>query len=158
MELSNSTKHAQKTPQNYHDPLITFFHCPVRDLDCHSSYCSPKAVILLLQIPHSPRDMAKRRMDCLKSPPPKARKEETLFPCKVATADKHATVSGLLSSLSPIKPPRHFVDKLTDGQTIMRVVGFDKAKLEQLKPFCNYSLPVTLRDYVVQNNKYTNQL
>ena len=40
----------------------------------------------------------------------------------------------------------------------MRVVGFDKAKLEQLKPFCDYSLPVTLRDCVVQSNKYTNQL
>ena len=38
----------------------------------------------------------------------------------------------------------------------MRVVGFDKTKLEKLRPYYEYQVPVTLRDCVIQRNKKGN--
>ena len=38
----------------------------------------------------------------------------------------------------------------------MRVVGFDKTKLEKLWPYYEYQVPVTLRDCVIQRNKKGN--
>ena len=40
----------------------------------------------------------------------------------------------------------------------MRVVGFDKAKLEKLRPYCDCEIPVTLRDCVIQRNKMKGDL
>ena len=37
-------------------------------------------------------------------------------------------------------------------------MGFDKTKLEQLRPFCNYRLPVTLKYCVIQRNKVKDNL
>ena len=62
----------------------------------------------------------------------------------------------LLSTFSPIKPARYFDGELTDGESIIRMVGFYKSKLEQLKPFC--VLPGALRDCVLQRNKYKDTL
>ena len=38
------------------------------------------------------------------------------------------------------------------------MVGFDKSKLEKLRPYCDYQLPVTLRDCVIQQNKMKGNL
>lgn len=102
--------------------------------------------------------MAKRPLN-LDSPPSKMKKDEPLSPSKISATDNHATVSGLLSTLSPmLKPSKYFDAELTDGDALMRVVGFDKSKLEKLKPFSDYQIPVTLRDRVIQRNKYKDAL
>ena len=57
--------------------------------------------------------------------------------------------------LSPLQPSRYFHGELTDGDAIIRVV---KSKLEKLRPYCDYQLPVTLRDCVIQQNKMKGNL
>lgn len=69
------------------------------------------------------------------SPPPKVHKHEPLHPSKISSANDHATVSGLLLTLSPIKPARFFDGELTDGKSTIGIVGFDKAKLHQIQPY-----------------------
>ena len=83
---------------------------------------------------------------------------EQMSPSKVTKTDSHATVSGLVSILSPLQPSRYFHGELTDGEGIMRVVGFDKTKLAQLRSFCDNGLPVTLRDCAIQRNKLKDTL
>ena len=92
------------------------------------------------------------------SSPNKFPKEEPLSPCKVSVADNHATVSGVLTMLSPIRPKKYFDGELTDGEATMRLVGFDKSKLDQLRPFCEYELPVTLRDCNIKRSVYNDTL
>ena len=97
----------------------------------------------------------------IKTPPTKVATEHDtglLSPSTITTAGEHATVTGLLASLSPIKPTRYFDGELTDGQSVIRLVGFDKAKLRQLQPFSDYGVPVTLRNCLVQKNKFKDQL
>ena len=100
--------------------------------------------------------MAKRppsQTELPKTPPKKIRKEQALLsPSKITSVDEHATVTGLLASLSPIKPSRYFDAELTDGESL------DKAKQRQLQPFSDYQLPVTLKDCLIQRNKYNDNL
>lgn len=86
----------------------------------------------------------------------KQRKTEDspLSPSCIKSTQQHATVTGLLASLSPIKPSRYFDGELTDGEGIIRLVGFDKAKQQELQSFCDYDIPVTLKNCVVQQNKF----
>ena len=82
--------------------------------------------------------MAKRPLK-LDSPPSKMKKEEPLSPNKISATDNRGTVSGLLATPSPtLKPTKYSNAELTDSDALMRVVGFDKSKLEKLKPFCDY--------------------
>ena len=84
-----------------------------------------------------------------------------LSPCDVNASDQHATVTGMLASLSPFKPSsqhtsKYFDGELTDSHSIMRVVGFDRAKQQELQGVCNYSIPINLRDCQIQQNKFKN--
>ena len=83
-------------------------------------------------------------------------KDSPLSPSDVTTSDQHATITGVLASLSPLKPSRYFDGELTDGQSIICVVGFDKAKQQELQSFCDCSIPVTLRNCHIQQNKFKN--
>ena len=104
--------------------------------------------------------MAKRPLEFHspgKSKVPKS--QDCLSPSAVTTTNDHATVSGVLASLSPIKlPSRYFDGELTDSNAVMRIVGFDKAKQQQLQSFSDYSTPVTLRNCLIQQSKYSNVL
>ena len=60
----------------------------------------------------------------------------------------------MLASLSPVKPSRYFDAKLADGQSVIRLVGFDKAKRQELQSFSEYNIPVTLKDCLIQKNKF----
>ena len=84
--------------------------------------------------------------------------ESPLSPSNVTSPNRHATISGVLASLSPIKPSRYFDGELTDGESVIRIVGFDKGKRQELQSFCDYNTPVTLRDCLIQQNKYKNSL
>ena len=47
---------------------------------------------------------------------------------------------------------------MTDGEGIIRLVGFDKHKRQELQSFCEHNTPVTLHDCHVQQNKFKNTL
>ena len=107
-------------------------------------------------------NMAKRSVD-FQPPrtPTRSHKEEgsPLSPSKITDTDQHATVSGLLASISPTRPTsRYFDGDLTDGESVIRLVGFDKHKQQQLQSFCDFKMPVTLRDCLIQCNKFKNNL
>ena len=54
-------------------------------------------------------------------------KEVPLTPKKFTSTDSHATIDGVLASISPTKSKSNFFDgKLTDGDTVMRLVELDK--------------------------------
>lgn len=106
--------------------------------------------------------MAKRSKTTSFSPAPKIHKPDQplplLSPSRITSTDDHATISGILSTLSPIKPSRYFDGEITDGDGLMRIVGFDKNHLRQLQPYMGYGIPVTLKDCVVQRSRYKNAL
>ena len=104
--------------------------------------------------------MAKRLLKFKTPDAVKVLKCTPLSPSDVNASDHHASVTGMLASLSPLNPSyqhtKYFNGELTDGHSIMRVVGFDKAKQQELKGFCDYSIPIILRDCQIQQNKFSN--
>lgn len=102
--------------------------------------------------------MAKRPPYLPELPKTPPKKKPLLSPSNISSVEEHATVTGLLASLSPVKPSRYFDAELTDGESLIRLVGFDKSKQRQLQPFSDYELPVTLKDCVIQKNKYSGNL
>ena len=113
--------------------------------------------------------MAKRSLsfkDTVKSymsTPSKQAKEEPsisipLSPAEITSPNKSATVNALVASLSPVKPSRYFDGELTDGNAVIRLVGFDDNKRQELQLFCDQKTPVTLRNCLVQHNKFKDTL
>ena len=76
--------------------------------------------------------MAKCSLKCKTPDAVKVPKCTPLSPSDVNASDHHANVTGMLASLSPFKPSNqhteYFDVELTDGHSIMRVVGFGKGK------------------------------
>ena len=75
--------------------------------------------------------MAKRSLDNLTQTPKKKFKELTpppppLSPAEITEPQTHATINGVIASVSPLKPSKYFDGELTDGDTIVRFVGFRK--------------------------------
>ena len=103
--------------------------------------------------------MAKRplQFDSPKTKFPKTH-DTPLSPGSITSPDKHATVSGIVASLSSVKSTNYFEGELTDGKGIIRVVGFDRVKQQKLQYFCDYNIPVTLYNCHVQQSKYKNCL
>ncbi len=115
----------------------------------------PKTPSKKVAIKHDTRSLSPTEITT-KTPPTKVATEHDtslLSPSKITTAGEHATVTGLLASLSPIKPSRYLDGELTDGESVIRLVGFDKAKLRQLQPFSEYGIPVTLRNCLIQKQR-----
>ena len=109
--------------------------------------------------------MAKRSLnfrealtDMATASPTKQPKTTPLSPGNITAPNQHATVSAVVASLSPIKPNKYFDGELTDGECVIRLVGFDKSKQRQLQMFCDSKMPVTLRDCQVQLNKFKSTL
>ena len=86
-------------------------------------------------------------------------KLEPLTPTKLATADPHATVDAVIASVSPPKNSKtNFFDgEITDGETITRIVGFDKTQRDTLDHFRQKGVPVTLKNCLVQLSKFSNK-
>lgn len=105
--------------------------------------------------------MAKRSLE-FHSPKGKSKASKTennpISPSGITSIEEHATVAGVIASLSPIKPSRYFDGELTDGNDVIRVVGFDKSKQQELQNYSDYEIPVTLRNCMVQRNKFKNCL
>ena len=80
-------------------------------------------------------------------------KDLPLSPSDVTTFHQRATITVVLA---PLWPFHYFNGELTDGQLIIQVVGFNRAKQQKLQSFCNYSRPVTLRAcHIQQTNSRT---
>ena len=77
-----------------------------------------------------------------------------LSPSSIKATEEHATITGVLTSLSPIRPTRYFDGELTDGESVIRVVGFNKRTREQLRSYAEYQIPLTLKDCLIQKNKF----
>lgn len=56
----------------------------------------------------------------------------------------HATVHGMLASLSPLTPSKYFEAELTDDNQCIQMVGFDKSQQVKLQPFFDKGLPAKL--------------
>ena len=63
-----------------------------------------------------------------------------------------------MASLSPIRPTKYFDGELTDGESIIRLVGIDKKKRQELQSYSDYSIPVTLKKCLIQQNKFKGAL
>lgn len=90
--------------------------------------------------PYRSFNMAKRSLEFISdgSISAKLSKEiPPLSPSKITSTEEHATISGMLAALSPVKPSRYFDAELTDGHSVIRLVGFDKAKRQELQSFLN---------------------
>ena len=75
-----------------------------------------------------------------------------ISPSEIHSPDNHVTVQALVASVSPVKPSKYFDGEVTDGDTMIRFVGFDK---EQLHSWYTKRIPVTIKDC---QNKFNNQL
>lgn len=112
--------------------------------------------------------MAKRSLDFQSqeqphsySSPKKTLKIEQLSPLSpgnIKSEDPHATVHALVTSVSPITPSRFFEGELTDGDSIIRIVGFDKHQRQKIDNFCTKGIPITLKDCQIQTNTFKNKL
>ena len=76
-----------------------------------------------------------------------------LSPGDINSSNPNATVQALVTSISPIKPSKIFDGQFTDGDSIIRLVGFDKKQREKLHSFCDKNIPITVKDCQVQQNK-----
>ena len=77
--------------------------------------------------------------------PTKVTKEENPTPLST-TPEQHATISGLLTTLSAMKLTNYFEGEITDGERLTRLIGFKKHMQQQLQSFYDYQIPVTLRN------------
>ena len=102
--------------------------------------------------------MAKRMLYDTPSSSPNYKKARALSPADITTVDPHANVQAMITSVSPIKPSKFFDGELTDGETILRFVGFDKHQREELLRYSENGIPVTLKNCQVSQNKYNNKL
>ena len=68
--------------------------------------------------------MAKRPLQFESPEKTKFPKHLPLSPSDVTTSDQHATITGVLASLSPLRPSHYFDGELTDGQSIIRGCWF----------------------------------
>lgn len=94
------------------------------------------------------------------SSPTKLNKSETpLSPKDILEPSPRANVNALISSLSPEKKDsRFFEGELTDGQSIVRIVGFEKHQRQELESFCTNGIPITLSNCQIQHKKLKNKL
>ena len=92
------------------------------------------------------------------SPHPSQSKKSrmSLSPSQLSSPEPSATVNGVVASLSPQKErSRFFHGELTDGESVVRVVGFEKEQRQKLADFYQKQQPVTIRNCQVSMNKIT---
>ena len=80
-----------------------------------------------------------------------------------ANPSKCAKLHGVLSSISPMKTStsgatKYFDGELTDGQTSLRIVGFDNKQQQKLAEFQHERQPVSLVNCEVKHSKWGSQL
>ena len=102
--------------------------------------------------------MAKRSLTYSDTGESKKLKGE-LSPGTIQSTEDHATVKGVVTSLSPVKKAeRVFFGELTDGESIIPLVGFDKSHHQFLQKHMNTGTPVTLKNCQISTNRTTGKL
>ena len=81
-----------------------------------------------------------------------------LSPGNIKSTSANATIHALIASVSPLRPSKYFDGEITDGDTVIRMVGFDKAQKQQLDTFCHEKVPISLQNCQIQRNKYSAKL
>ena len=79
-----------------------------------------------------------------------------ISPSDIHSPDDHVTVQALVVSVSPLKLSKYFDGEVTDGDTMIRFVGFDKRQQEQLHSWYTKGTLVTIKDCQIQQNKFNN--
>ena len=124
----------------------------------HFKGFAPTAETLLLHRSPTNRVMAKRVLDLREGSSSnlkiKKEKQAVLSPSKISPPAPHTTVDTLVALLSP--PPksgRYFDGELTDGEKVIRLIGFRKAQRDILESYYKKKLAVTLEGCRVQFNQ-----
>ena len=108
--------------------------------------------------------MAKRSLDFNQQPAtPKKIPKNTddpipLSPGEITEPNPNVTVNGVVACLSPLRASKYFDSELTDGDTVIRFVGFRNEQRRMLSNFCDQKTPITLTNCQIQLNKFNNQL
>ena len=77
----------------------------------------------------------------------------------ISSPENNATVKGIVTSLSPVRQmDRIFFGELSDGDTIIPLVGFDKTHRQFLYTRMGTETPVTLRNCQINTNRTTGKL
>ena len=110
--------------------------------------------------------MAKRGLET--TPPPRRKRPKDielttpppppLSPADITSPHSLAMVNGMIASVSPLKPSKYFDGELTDGDAIIRFVGFQKEQRERLHAFCEEKKPIAIKNCQVKWSKFKNQL
>ena len=90
------------------------------------------------------------------TPPHSSAKQlkRAMSPAEIKSPDASATVSALVTSLSPIKAKEQtFFGELSDGGVVVPLLGFDKPQREKLEQFYLSKKPVTLNNCQISLNK-----
>ena len=106
--------------------------------------------------------MAKRpTLAVIDTTPKKSKQDQSptpLSPGNIQSTSASATVHALIASVSPLKPSRYFDGEITDGDSVIRIVGFDKVQRQMLHTYCNQKTPISLKNCQIQRNKYHGKL
>ena len=100
--------------------------------------------------------MAKRSLDFSQQPPTpnkRSKKADNPIPLsagKITAPDTNVTVNGIVACLSPLRPSKYFDGELTDGDTVIRFVGFRNEQRQMLHTFCEQKTPITLTNCQIQ--------
>lgn len=98
-----------------------------------------------------PSPKKKREVEITPSPPP-------LSPTQITAPQIHATINGVIASVSPIKPSKYFDGELTDGDNIIRFAGFRNEQRELLHSLCEEKKAIALKNCEVKWNKNKDHL
>ena len=106
--------------------------------------------------------MAKRPLTFEDTTPKKHLKQDSsqtpISPTNINSPSSNATVHALIASVSPLQPSCYFDGEITDGDSITRIVGFDKAQRQLLLSFCDRKVAITLINCQIQQNKFHGKL
>ena len=101
--------------------------------------------------------MAKRALTFSDGKTPKKPRQDSPPPGDIHSTSTNATVYAMIASVSPLRPSSYFDGEITDGDKMVRIVGFDKAHSKQLRTFCDEKVPITLHHCRIQQNKFSNK-
>lgn len=117
--------------------------------------------VLIFQNP-TVYNMAKRAKSSEKKPrkdgAQKKKIASPLSPSEIHSPDTHVTIQALVALVSPVKPSKYFDGEMTDGESMIRFVGFDKCQQEKLHSLYTKGIPVSVKDCQIQRNKFNNKL
>lgn len=90
---------------------------------------------------------------------PKKERLHIISPSEIKSPDDHATVRALIVSMSPEKASKKFFDgELTDGETVIRMIGFENSQRQQMEAFHKKGAPVVIKKCQIKSNKFSHKV